>query len=277
MIRMPSSLDRSTTIALGAIVVLALTALAAPVLPIRDPHEIDLVNRYASMSREHLFGTDSNGRDIFARIVWGTRTALVGPLVVTVVAVVVGVGLAVVAAWRGGWFDATIARLFDITLAFPGILLALLAAAVFGAGLTSATIALSIAYVPYLGRVTRAAAMQQIGLPYVEACRVQGHSAFRICALHVVPNLTRLVVAQASVTFGYALVDLAALSFLGLGVSQTVPDWGVMIASGQSDILGGHPQQALIAGTMVVLAVMAFTVTGDRIGQTRHDRRTRLL
>ena len=261
----------------GLIVLFVAVAAAAPWLPLQDPRKVDIVNRWAPFSTDHLLGTDSNGRDIFSRLAWGTRTALFGPLVVTAVAVVVGVGLAVLAAWRGGWVDTTVARLFDVTFAFPGILLALVAGAVFGTGLVSASIALSIAYMPYLGRITRAAALQQVRLPYVEALLVQGQSGISICVRHLLPNLSRLVMAQATVTFGYALVDLAALSFLGLGVAQTTPDWGVMVASGQADIISGHPQQAMLAGTVIVLAVAAFTVAGERLGDGSTERGTSLL
>lgn len=269
--------DLGVKVALGLIGLFALLAVTAPWLPLQDPRKVDIVNRWAPFSADHLLGTDSNGRDIFSRLVWGARTALLGPLVVTVVAVVVGVGLAVFAAWRGGWVDATVARLFDVTFAFPGILLALVAGAVFGIGLVSASIALSIAYTPYLGRVTRAAALQQVRLPYVEALLVQGQSGFSIGVRHLVPNLSRLVLAQATVTFGSALVDLAALSFLGLGVAQATPDWGVMVASGQTDILSGHPQQAVLAGIVIVIAVSAFTVVGERLGDGSTERGTALL
>jgi peptide/nickel transport system permease protein len=250
---------------------LGLVALLAPVLPVADPTDLDLADAFAPPSPDHPFGTDSNGRDLLALLVWGSRSALLGPLMVTAVATAVGVALAVAAAWRGGWLDGVVSRMFDVVFAFPGILLALLVAAVLGAGFVAAVAALSVAYVPYIGRVTRSAALQQVREPYVAALSVQGQSPVAICARHLVPNLSALIVAQATVTFGYALVDLAALSYLGLGADQATPDWGVIVAAGQSDILGGYPQQSLYAGVLIVVAVAAFSVIGERITERDHS------
>jgi peptide/nickel transport system permease protein len=263
-------LGRLGLVALLVIAALGLAMLLAPLLPVDDPTDVDLAHSFAPPSAEHLLGTDSNGRDILARLVWGSRTALLGPLIVTVVATTVGVLLAVAAAWRGGWIDTVTARVFDIGFAFPGILLALLVAAVVGAGLGAAVVALAVAFVPYVGRVTRGPALQQLRLPYVDALRVQGQSPVAICARHLLPNLGALIIAQATLTFGYALVDLAALSYLGLGADQGTPDWGVMVAAGQSDILSGYPQQSLYAGALIVVAVAACCIIGERVTDREH-------
>ena len=263
---------------LAALVVIAglgLVMLAAPLLPLADPADVDLAHSFAPPSADHPLGTDSNGRDLLARLVWGSRTALLGPLIVTAVATTVGVLLAVAAAWRGGWLDSVTSRVFDIGFAFPGVLLALVVAAVVGAGLGAAVVALAVAFVPYIGRVTRGTALQQLRLPYVDALKVQGHSPVAICARHLLPNLGALVIAQATVTFGYALVDLAALSYLGLGVDQATPDWGVMVAAGQPDILAGHPQQSLYAGALIVVAVAACGVVGERVSDREPGGGTR--
>lgn len=262
---------------LAALVVIAglgLVMLAAPLLPLADPADVDLAHSFAPPSADHPLGTDSNGRDLLARLVWGSRTALLGPLIVTAAATTVGVLLAVAAAWRGGWLDSVTSRVFDIGFAFPGVLLALVVAAVVGAGIGAAVVALAVAFVPSIGRVTRGTALQQLRLPYVDALRVQGHSPVAICARHLLPNLGALVVAQATLTFGYALVDLAALSYLGLGVDQATPDWGVMVAAGQPDILAGHPQQSLYAGALIVVAVAACCVVGERVTDREPGGRT---
>lgn len=161
---------------------LGLVALLCPVLPLADPGDVDLTNAFAPPGYDHPLGTDAGGRDILARLVWGSRAALLGPLLVTIAATTLGVVLAVLAAWRRGFVDSVISRGFDITFAFPGILLALLVAAVTGAGFAAAVTALSLAYVPYIGRVTRGAALQQLRLPYVAALIVQGQSPVAICA-----------------------------------------------------------------------------------------------
>jgi peptide/nickel transport system permease protein len=259
----------------GLAAVLVLAALAtvmviAPLLPVHDPTDVDLASSFAPPSAEHPLGTDSSGRDLLARLVWGSRTALLGPLVVTTLATTAGVLLAVTAAWRGGWLDAVVARAFDVVFGFPGILLALVVAAMVGAGLRAAVVAIAVAFTPYVGRVTRGLAHQQLRLPYVDALRVQGQSPVAICARHLLPNLGAVIVAQATLTFGYALVDLAALSYLGLGADQGTPDWGVMVGAGQSDILSGHPQQALYAGALIVVVVAACCVVGERATDPEH-------
>jgi peptide/nickel transport system permease protein len=254
---------------------LGLVALLCPVLPLADPGDVDLTNAFAPPGYDHPLGTDSGGRDILARLVWGSRAALLGPLLVTVAATTLGVVLAVLAAWRRGFVDSVISRGFDVTFAFPGILLALLVAAVTGAGFAAAVTALSLAYVPYIGRVTRGAALQQLRLPYVAALIVQGQSPVAICARHLLPNLATIILAQATVAFGYALVDLAALSYLGLGVDQASPDWGLLVAAGQFYILAGHPEQSLYAAVLIVVAVAAFCLVGERITDREHDWRRR--
>src|SRR5690349_10457137 len=185
------------------ILVLALVAIFAPVLTPHDPNAIDLLHPFAAPSSEHLLGTDDTGRDLLSRLIAGSRTSLVGPLVVVILEVALGVPLALVAAWRGGLVDGVVSRVLDVIFAFPGILLAILVIAFFGAGLKSAVIALAIAHMPYLARVTRGAAIRERRLAYVQALEVQGFSAVRICARHLVPNLIPLIVAQATVSFGY--------------------------------------------------------------------------
>jgi peptide/nickel transport system permease protein len=254
---------------------LATVMIVAPLLPLADPADVDLANSFAPPSAGHPLGTDSSGRDILARLVWGSRTALLGPLVVTTLATTAGVLLAVAAAWRGGWLDAVVARAFDVVFGFPGILLALVVAAMAGAGLRAAVVAIAVAFTPYVGRVTRGLALQQLRLPYVDALRVQGQSPVAICARHLLPNLGAVIAAQATLTFGYALVDLAALSYLGLGADQGTPDWGVMVGAGQSDILSGHPQQSLYAGALIVVVVAVCCIVGERATGTAYGGRRR--
>jgi peptide/nickel transport system permease protein len=191
---------------------------------------------------------------------------LLGPLVVTVLATVAGTGLALLAAWRGGWLDSVISRTFDLLFSFPGLLLAILAAATFGKGLAAAAIALAISYTPYMGRIVRGAATRQVALPYVTALRANGFGGLRVIAAHLLPNVRGLVTSQAAILFGYAMIDLAAVSFLGLGVQQPTPDWGAMVASGLPGILAGHPQEAIYASIAIVLTVACVNLLGERLG-----------
>jgi peptide/nickel transport system permease protein len=221
----------------------------------------------------HLLGYDFEGRDVLSRLIVGARTALLGPLVVVIGCMTAGTLLAVTAAWRRGASDAAISSGLDILFAFPGILLAVLAAAVFGAGLVAAAIALAIAYMPYVARVLRGAALKERSQPYVAALEVQGASATSICLRHVIPNLAPLIVAQATILFGYAMVDLAAVSFLGLGVQPPEPNWGVMISENQVGIPQGYPLPALAACVCIVVVVIAVNVLGERLFEQAQEAR----
>jgi peptide/nickel transport system permease protein len=266
-------LDATTYVCLGILGLLTVTAVFAPLLVPQDPIAVNPLLTNEGPSAGHLLGTDGTGRDLFSRLIMGTRTSLVGPLLVVLIATALGSGLAIMAAWVGGWFDQAISRCVDAMFAFPGVLVAILAVAVFGRGMTAPIIALGVAYIPYLARITRAAAVRERELPYVEALQTQGLSAFRICLRHLLPNLTPLIVAQMSTAFGYAMVDLATIAFLGLGVQPPTPDWGVMVASGRTAILEGKPQESLFAGMMIVIAVMAFNILGARLSARAGGRR----
>ncbi len=247
------------------IAVLAMVAVFAPLIAPHDPNALDLLHPFAGPSPAHPLGTDDTGRDLLSRLIVGSRTSLLGPLLVVLLSVSLAVPLAIASAWRKGPVDATASRFLDLLFAFPGVLLAILAIAMFGAGLPAAIVALGLAHLPYIARVTRAAALRERELPYVDALRVHGFSGFEICWRHLLPNLAPLIIAQATVSFGYVMVDLAAISFLGLGVQPPSADWGVMVASGEPAILAGHPQQSLYAGILIVITVCAFTILGERL------------
>ena len=200
-----------------------------------DPNLPNLSLAWGAPSGGHLLGYDFQGRDVLSRLLVGARTAMLGPL-----AVVAGSMVA-------------------------GVLLAVLAAAVFGAGLTAAAIALAVAYMPYVARVLRGAALKERSQPYVAALEVQGASAASICFRHLIPNMMPLIVAQATILFGYAMVDLAAISFLGLGVQPPEPNWGVMISENQVGIAQGYPLPALVACACIVVVVIAVNVLAERL------------
>ena len=249
-------------------VVIAVAIVLAIIGPWIAPYNPDLPNlslAWVGPVGGHLLGFDFEGRDVLSRLLAGAQSSMVGPLAVVVGAMVLGTLIAVVAAWRQGLTDTVASSGLDILFAFPGILLAVLAAAVFGAGLTAASTALAIAYMPYVARVLRGAALRERGQPYVAALEVQGASGTSICLRHIVPNMLPLIVAQATILFGWAMVDLAAISFLGLGVQPPAPNWGVMISENQTGIPQGYPLPALAAGICIVVVVVAFNVLGERL------------
>jgi peptide/nickel transport system permease protein len=251
--------------ALAVCVLLALLAVFAPLLAPQDPNSVNLSQAFAGPSSTHLLGTDGSGRDLLSRLIIGSRTSLLGPLLVTTIASIVGTALAIVCAWVGGATDGVISRAMDVLFSFPGLLLAVGSVALFGRGLAAAAIALGVAYIPYHARVARSAALAERSLPYVQALHVQGFSGWRICLRNILPNIGPLVVAQATVAFGYAMIDLAAISFLGLGVQPPTADWGSMVSSGEPGILRGFPQESVFAGLCIVVAVAAFNVLGERL------------
>jgi peptide/nickel transport system permease protein len=274
-LRRLGALGPLTTVAAAVCVLLVLAAIAAPVLAPHDPTAVDPLRVFAGASGAHPLGTDDTGRDLLSRLIYGARTSLAGPALVIVISSVVGTLLALTAAWNGGWVDAAISRLLDVLFAFPGLVVAVVAAAVFGAGFLAPVLALSLGYVPVIARILRSAAMRERRLPYVAALRLQGMSTARIWLRHLLPNLAPLILVQSAVGFGYAMLDLAAIAFLGLGVQPPSPNWGVMVAGGQPGILNGNPAQALYAALTVVIAVVAFNLVGERIAQHFEEAETR--
>ena len=260
---------RSTGVAgMASAAVIAVAAVLAIFGPLLAPYNPELPNlsmAWVGPVGGHLLGFDFEGRDVLSRLLAGAQSSMIGPLAVVAGSMLLGTVIAVIAAWRQGPLDTVISAGLDIVFAFPGILLAVLAAAVFGAGLTAASVALSIAYMPYVARVLRGAAMKERGQPYVAALEVQGASGPSICLRHIVPNMLPLIVAQATIMFGWAMVDLAAISFLGLGVQPPAANWGVMISENQPGILQGYPLPALAAGLAIVAVVIAFNVLGERL------------
>jgi peptide/nickel transport system permease protein len=267
-LRAPRALRQTGIPGIVCAVVIAVATLIAIIGPYIAPYNTTVPDTplyFVGPYHGHLLGFDFEGRDVLSRLLAGARTSMLGPLLVVAVSLAIGTALAVWTAWRRGATDATVSAGLDILFAFPGILLAVLATAVFGAGLTAAAVALAIAYVPYVARVLRGAALKERGQPYVAALEVQGAPPWAICVRHIVPNMSSLIVAQATIMFGWAMVDLAAISFLGLGVQAPAPDWGVMISENAVGIQEGYPLPSLVAGACVVVVVIAFNVLGERL------------
>lgn len=258
---------RDPLVIAAAIVMLGIVVMTVfgPLLAPYPPDALFVGPASAPPSLQHPMGTDDLGRDILSRILVGTRPSVVGPVIVVIAASVLGATLGIVSAWFGGIVDGISARVIDVVFAIPGLVLAVLAVAMFGKGLIAPVIALSIAYIPIIARLVRASALQELAKPYVAALRIQGVSSTAICFRHLVPALLPAIFAQATVGFGYAMLDLAAISFLGLGAQPPASDWGVMIAGGQPALLEGAPEQSMFPALFVVLTVLAVNVLGARV------------
>lgn len=272
VLRAPRARPANTAYVISLVVlgVLTFAAIFAPWVAPYDPDQVDLAAVYASPSSAHWLGTDALGRDILSRMMYGARTALLAPLIVVISSTVIGILLGLLAGWRGGWIDSVLGRIFDVVFAFPSLLIAIMAVALFGKGLVAPVIAMSIAYAPFVARLTRSLVASERSRPYVSAYRVQGFAGGWIATRRVLPNVTPIVGAQSTLNFGYVLAELAALSFLGLGVQAPTADWGAMINEAQAGLLGGHFLPAIVPAVAVVIAVVAVNVIGeelsDRIG-----------
>ncbi|HEY6798631.1 MAG TPA: ABC transporter permease [Kineosporiaceae bacterium] len=262
------NLGPTAALALGVLVAVTLLAALAPMVAPGDPNSADLLATFTGPSPAHWLGADATGRDIASRLIYGARTSLIGPAVIVTLSLVVSLPLAMAAAWHGGVIAFLINRVLDIIFSVPGLLLAILTVSLFGPGLWPAVISLAVAYLPYVARLTMAAAEHERRLPYIDALSVQGQSVTRIISFHLLRNLAPVIAGQATITFAYALIDLASLSFLGLAVQAPTADWGVMM-SDRDAVLQGHPGQVIAAGTLVVATVLSLFVLGSRLSGDR--------
>lgn len=251
--------------ALFFLALITIAAILAPVISPHDPNQTNILAAQAPPSLTHWFGTDSTGRDTFSRLLYGARLSLIAPLLVALLTTVIGAAVGLTAARAGGMVDLIISRTMDIVFAFPSLLLALLAVAIFGPGLVAPIGALAIGYIPFIGRIVRAAALQEQARPYIGCHQVMGFTPWWITVRHILPNILPVLVAQATLTFGYAMLDLAALSYLGLGVLPPAADWGSMISQSQSVVLQGDLWSIIYPSLAVILTVLSVNVLGESI------------
>jgi len=260
--------SRRDGVIIGAYITLSIIAVMSVVGFFYTPYDpvalyVGTPSDYPSL--EHLFGTDDLGRDILSRVMAGTAVSVISPIAVVILATTFGSLIGILSAWYGGIVDGLFARVIDVIFAIPGLVLAILAVAVFGKGLTAPIIALSIAYIPITARLIRSVARSELSKPYFAALWVQGVTPASSLFKHLLPALVPALLAQAAVGYGYAMLDLAAISFLGLGLQPPQTDWGSMVASGQPSILSGAPEQSLFPAILIVITVLAVSLIGARI------------
>jgi peptide/nickel transport system permease protein len=260
--RSPLFRTKSYLFALILLTLIVLIAVFAPLLAPYDPNVGDLAFSLAAPSPEHWLGTDQQGRDILSRVIWGGRSTLLAALAVVILSEIIGIPLGLMAGYFGGVVDTLITRLLDVILAFPPLLLAFVTTSVFGRGLENAVITLSITYAPLIARVVRSVVLVERETQYVEAAKALGASDARILTLHIPRNIVAPILVQSSIDLAYAILDLAALGFLGLGVQPPTPDWGGMLSDGREHLLT-NPNEAIAAGIAVMLSVVAFNLVGD--------------
>jgi peptide/nickel transport system permease protein len=254
--------SKVAVVALIISVVVVLMVLAPWLFTGRDPLKQSLAASLKPPGPDYILGADKLGRDIWSRLVYGSQNTVAGALLVVFVAECIGVPLGLISGYFGGWTEAMVMRGVDIALAFPGLILAILIVSTFGAGLTTSAISLGVLYSPSIIRLVRSLTLVQKNQVYVEAARALGYPGRRIVFRHLLPNTWSPIIVQTSIYLAGAILDIAALSYLGLGVQPPYPDWGSMVAEGNTYLLLA-PYTALFAGLITAITVIALNLVGD--------------
>jgi peptide/nickel transport system permease protein len=262
--RMRRRLMRRPLAVAGLVVALmfVLMAIFAPALAPYPPGKSDFSAPLAGPSAQHLLGTDDLGRDTLSRVIWGARASMQAGVFSTALAMLIAVPIGLTAGYYRGWIDPVISRITDVMLAFPFLIIAVGLAAILGPSLTNATIALGIAAIPALVRITRGEALALREEDYVRAAIANGATDRTIVFRHILPNMTGTLIVQATVLIPTAIIGEALLSFLGLGVQPPTPSWGVMLSAAQP-FIDQAPRLVIIPGLAVFLATLSFNLLGD--------------
>ncbi len=267
-----------TTVGFSIVIALFLVALLAPVIapyPDQALGATDMSQTLLAPSWRHPFGTDEMGRDLFSRVIYGTRISLwIGTLVVGL-ALLIGVPLGLIAGYTGGFVDEAIMRFTDIFLSFPPMLLAIAVAALLGRSLENAMISIAIAWWPWYTRLIRGTVVSLREKPFIEAAKTIGTSPWRIMTRHVLRNSLSPVIVQASLDFGSVVLTSAALSFLGLGAQPPQPEWGLILNTARNYFLVA-PWYSFFPGMAMVITVLAFNLVGDGLREITDPRTRRL-
>jgi len=247
------------------IVVMILVAVFADVIAPYNPVANTFDRMHEPPSLENWFGTDQFGRDVFSRIVYGARTALIVGFVSSFVGASLGLILGVASAYFGGRTDLIFQRVLDVFMAFPIIILALAVIAIFGTGTQNVIIAITIPFIPRCARVVRSTALAIREMPYVDAARACGFGHTRIILRHMVPNVMAPFLIMITAFVGQAILLEASLSYLGLGVQEPTPAWGLMLQGGAEEYAESAPWIAIFPGIAISLAVFGFSLFGDAV------------
>ena len=252
-----------TGLAFALFAVIAVCALIGPYLVPHDPLASDTTATLQAPSIRHWFGTDQLGRDIFSRVIVATRLDFIIALASVALVFVMGGFAGIAAGFFGGWTDRLVSRLADTIMAFPLFVLAMGIVAALGNTVTNIVIATAIINFPLYVRVARAEANVRRDAGFVQAARLSGNGDLRILLAHILPNIMPIMMVQVSLTMGYAILNAAGLSFIGLGVKPPTPEWGIMVAEGAANIISGEWWIAFFPGAALMIAVFCFNLLGD--------------
>jgi peptide/nickel transport system permease protein len=256
--------SRNPGLVVGLVVAMVVvgSAIFAPLIASHNPTRQAFSEQLRAPSMTHPFGTDEFGRDIFARVVYGARIALAVGLISDGIAAALGTLMGIVSGYFGGGVDSAIMRFVDILLAFPYLLLAMVVIAVLGPGLTNATIAIGIVYIPQFARLVHGAVLAVRQQEFIDAAIALGASSTRILSHHVLPSVLSPIIVMVTLTLGFTLIETASLSFLGLGANPPTPEWGSMLATGRAYMLSA-PWVGTFPGLGILVTVVGFNLVGD--------------
>lgn len=236
----------------------------APLIAPYDPTATDLAATLQGPSAEHLFGTDQTGRDIFSRMLFGGRTTILGALGIVLLSMAVGIPAGLFAGYFGGPADRIMMRATDVIVSFPTLLLAFIFVGIFGRGLFNSVLAIGIVYIPMTARLTRSLTLSEKNKGYVEALKTCGCPSLRIMFKEILPNCLPTLSSQLTLDIGYAVIDLASMSFIGLGVKLPECDWGAMLEESRN-LIFTHPLSALAPGIAIAVTVTAINILSDGV------------
>ncbi|MFJ7921652.1 nickel transporter permease [Lysinibacillus fusiformis] len=246
----------------GIVIFFVLLAVIGPFIAPQGINEQDLTKRLLAPSSDHWFGTDDFGRDIFSRIIHGARISLWVGFFSVILSVIIGSLLGIIAGYYGKWIDTIISRIFDIMLAFPSMLLAIAVVSVLGPSLQNALIAIAIINVPNFGRLIRSKVLSVKEEEYIVAAKAIGMRDSRILFSHILPNSITPIIVQGTLAIATAIIEAAALGFLGLGAQAPAPEWGKMLADARKFLLNA-PWTMIFPGIAIMLTVLGFNLMGD--------------
>jgi len=247
---------------LTIIIFLIIIAIFAPYIAPHDPVNQNIMARYKAPSAKHWLGTDEMGRDILSRIIYGSRISLKVGIISVSLAMVFGVGLGLIAGFYGGVIDMLVMRFMDIMLAFPAILLAIGIVAILGPRLENAMMAIAVINIPRFARIVRSSVISLKESEYIKAAKALGANDFRILMNHILPNAMAPLIVQTTLSIATAILEAAALSFLGLGAQPPSPEWGAMLSDARS-ALQKAPWVATFPGLAIIFGVLGFNLLGD--------------
>ncbi len=240
-----------------------ITAIFGPYLVPYDPLETNAKIALQPPSTNHLFGTDNLGRDVFSRVIVATRLDLTISVLAVLISFIIGSVLGTMAGYWGGWLDVLLSRFLDTIMAFPLFVLAMGIVAALGNTIENIIYATAIINIPFYARLVRAEVNIRREASFVHAAKMAGNSEFKILAIHIFPNTLPPMMVQVSLNLGWAILNAAGLSFIGLGVRPPTPEWGIMVAEGANFIISGEWWLALFPGLWLMLAVLTFNLLGD--------------